>query len=159
MREGPYPTELFDENGEHMCTRGHEFGTVTGRSRRCGWFDAALVRQTAAIAGADGMALMKIDVLDGLKELKICTGYMLDGEPIDYLPTASDAQARVEPVYESMPGWSGTTVGARKWDDLPVEAQAYLERIQTLVGVPVAVVSTSPEREDTILRIDPFAAS
>ncbi len=157
--EGPFPSELFDENAQHMGERGQEFGTVTGRARRCGWFDAALVRQTATIAGADGLALMKIDVLDGLSELKICTGYRLDGENIDYLPTASDAQARVEPIYETMPGWSGTTVGARQWEDLPNEARVYLERIEDLVGVPVAVVSTSPEREDTILRSDPFPGS
>ncbi len=154
--EGPFPTELFDENGQHMGERGHEFGTVTGRSRRCGWFDAALVRQTTTIAGATGLALMKIDVLDGLPELKICTGYKLDSEEIDYLPTASNEQARVQPIYETIAGWSGTTVGARAWEDLPKEAQAYLERIEELVGVPIAVVSTSPEREDTILRIDPF---
>ncbi len=154
--EGPFPTELVDENGQYMGERGHEFGTVTGRARRCGWFDAALVRQTTTIAGATGLALMKIDVLDGLEELKICTGYTLDCEAIDYLPTATNEQERVQPVYESVAGWSGTTVGARSWDDLPKEAQNYLKRIEELVGVPIAVVSTSPEREDTILRIDPF---
>ena len=155
--EGPFPTELFDENGAHMGEKGHEFGTTTGRARRCGWFDAVIVRQTSKIAGAKGLALMKIDVLDGLKELKICTGYQLDGEMLDYLPTAADKQARVEPVYETLPGWEGTTAGCTSFDALPQNAQNYIRRIETLVGVNVAVVSTSPERMDTILVEDPFA--
>ena len=155
--EGPFPTELFDEAGKHMGEKGHEFGTTTGRPRRCGWFDAVIVRQTSIISGAKGIALMKIDVLDGLDELKICTGYDLDGETLDYLPTASDAQARVTPIYETLTGWNGTTVGAQKWDQLPENAVKYIRRIQELVGVKVAVVSTSPEREDTILIEDPFA--
>ncbi len=155
--EGPFPTELFDEDGQHMGKKGHEFGTVTGRQRRCGWFDAVIVRQTCTIAGSSGIALMKIDVLDGLPELKICTGYTLDGVEMDYLPTATDAQARVSPVYETLPGWDGTTVGCQKWEDLPENAVNYIRRIEELVGVKVAVVSTSPEREDTILVEDPFA--
>jgi adenylosuccinate synthase len=155
--EGPFPAELFDDVGVHLATVGHEKGTVTGRDRRCGWFDAVLVRQTCTTSGVHGIALTKLDVLDGLKELKICTGYKLDGEVIDYLPTAADLQARVEPVYETMPGWEGTTGGARSWADLPAEAIKYVRRIEELIGCPVALLSTSPERDDTILVTDPFA--
>ncbi|MBB5516104.1 adenylosuccinate synthase [Rubricella aquisinus] len=155
--EGPFPAELFDEVGVHLATVGHEKGTVTGRDRRCGWFDAVLVRQTCTTSGVHGIALTKLDVLDGLKELKICTGYTLDGEVIDYLPTAADLQARVEPIYETMPGWEGTTGGARSWADLPAEAIKYVRRIEELIGCPVALLSTSPERDDTILVTDPFA--
>ncbi|MBT0957313.1 adenylosuccinate synthase [Alphaproteobacteria bacterium KMM 3653] len=155
--EGPFPTELDDEVGEHLGTVGREKGTVTGRSRRCGWFDAALVRQTCALSGVNGIALTKMDVLDGLKELKICTGYMLDGVEIDYLPTAAEAQARVEPIYEVMEGWSESTAGARSWAELPGAAVKYVRRIEELIQCPVAMLSTSPEREDTILVTDPFA--
>ncbi|SFC48734.1 adenylosuccinate synthase [Tropicimonas isoalkanivorans] len=155
--EGPFPCELFDEVGEHLARVGHEKGTVTGRSRRCGWFDAVLVRQTCALSGVNGIALTKMDVLDGLEELKICTGYELDGEKLDYLPTAADQQARVTPVYETMEGWSESTAGARSWADLPGAAVKYVRRIEELIECPVALLSTSPERDDTILVTDPFA--
>ncbi len=154
---GPFPTELEDEVGQKLGERGHEFGTVTARKRRCGWFDAVLVRQTCAISGVTGIALTKIDVLDGFETIRICTGYMLDGEPIDYLPANAQEQARVEPVYEEMDGWEGTTVGARSWADLPAQAIKYIRRIEELIECPVASVSTSPERDDTILVRDPFA--
>ena len=154
--EGPFPTELEDENGQQLGERGHEFGTTTGRKRRCGWFDAVLVRQTCVTSGVTGISLTKLDVLDGFKELKICTGYKLDGEELDYLPTAADQQARCEPVYETMEGWSESTAGARSWNDLPAAAIKYVRRIEELINCPVALVSTSPEREDTILVTDPF---
>jgi adenylosuccinate synthase len=154
--EGPFPTELTDETGERLGTRGREFGTVTGRKRRCGWFDAALVRQTCAISGINGIALTKLDVLDGFDTLKICVGYDLDGERLDYLPTASDQQARCTPIYEEMPGWSESTEGARSWADLPANAIKYVRHIEELIDCPVALLSTSPEREDTILVTDPF---
>ncbi|MBI1416544.1 MAG: adenylosuccinate synthase [Limimaricola sp.] len=155
--EGPFPCELFDDVGEHLARVGHEKGTVTGRARRCGWFDAVLVRQTCALSGVKGIALTKMDVLDGLPELKICVGYSLDGEVLDYLPTASDRQARVTPIYETIEGWQGSTAGARSWADLPAQAIKYVRRIEELIQCPVALVSTSPEREDTILVTDPFA--
>lgn len=154
--EGPFPTELLDEVGQHLGEKGHEFGVVTGRSRRCGWFDAVLVRQTIITGGIDGIALTKIDVLDGMEEIKICTGYKLDGKVIDYLPAGAPEQARVEPIYESFEGWEGTTAGARSWADLPAQAVKYVRRIEELIQAPVASVSTSPEREDTILVRDPF---
>ncbi|GGL76634.1 adenylosuccinate synthase [Wenxinia marina] len=155
--EGPFPSELLDEDGQRLGERGHEFGTTTGRKRRCGWFDACLVRQTCATSGVNGISLTKLDVLDGFERLKICTGYELDGERYDYLPTAADRQARCTPVYEEMEGWSESTVGARSWADLPAQAIKYIRRIEELIGCPVAMVSTSPEREDTILVTDPFA--
>ena len=155
--EGPFPTELHDEDGERLGTRGHEFGTTTGRKRRCGWFDAALLRQTCATSGVNGIALTKLDVLDGFETLKICVGYDLDGERLDYLPTAADQQARCTPIYEEMPGWSDSTEGARSWADLPANAIKYVRRVEELIECPVALLSTSPEREDTILVTDPFA--
>jgi len=155
--EGPFACELFDDVGEHLATVGREKGTVTGRSRRCGWFDAVLVRQTCALSGVNGIALTKMDVLDGLPELKICVAYDLDGERLDYLPTAADQQARVTPIYETIEGWEGSTAGARSWADLPAAAIKYVRRIEELIQCPVALVSTSPEREDTILVTDPFA--
>ena len=154
--EGPFPTEQDNEIGEFLGTHGHEFGTVTGRKRRCGWFDAVLVRQAVAVNGIHGIALTKLDVLDGLDEIRICTGYRLDGETIDYLPASQGAQARVEPVYESLEGWKGTTRGARSWNDLPAQAVKYVRHIEELIGAPVALLSTSPERDDTILVTDPF---
>jgi adenylosuccinate synthase len=154
--EGPFPTELFDADGARLGERGHEFGTVTGRKRRCGWFDAVLVRQTCATSGVSGIALTKLDVLDGFETLRICTGYTLDGAPIDHLPTAANLQARVQPVYEEMEGWSVSTAGARSWADLPGAAIKYVRRIEELIQCPVALLSTSPEREDTILVTDPF---
>ena len=155
--EGPFPAELFDADGERLGERGHEFGTVTGRKRRCGWFDAVLVRQTCATSGVSGIALTKLDVLDGFKTLKICVGYELDGQRMDYLPTAADQQARCTPIYEEMEGWSETTAGARSWADLPGAAIKYVRRIEELIQCPVALLSTSPERDDTILVTDPFA--
>ena len=155
--EGPFPTELTDAVGRGLGERGREFGTVTGRQRRCGWFDAALVRQTCAVSGVSGIALTKLDVLDGMDELRIGTGYELDGEHLDALPVASDAQARVRPTYETLPGWPESTAGARRWADLPAAAIKYVRRIEELVRCPVALVSTSPEREDTILVTDPYA--
>ncbi|MEM9228375.1 MAG: adenylosuccinate synthase [Pseudomonadota bacterium] len=155
--EGPFPAELTDATGQLLGERGHEFGTVTGRKRRCGWFDAVLVRQTCTISGVSGIALTKLDVLDGFESLQICTGYRLDGARIDYLPTAAEQQARVEPIYESLEGWSETTAGARSWADLPAQAIKYVRRVEELIGCPVALLSTSPERDDTILVRDPFA--
>ncbi|MCA3506373.1 MAG: adenylosuccinate synthase [Rhodobacter sp.] len=155
--EGPFPTELFDADGERLGQRGHEFGTVTGRKRRCGWFDAVLVRQTCATSGVSGIALTKLDVLDGFSTLRICTGYELDGERLDYLPTAASQQARVTPIYEEMNGWHESTAGARSWADLPGAAIKYVRRIEELIRCPVALLSTSPERDDTILVTDPFA--
>jgi adenylosuccinate synthase len=154
--EGPFPTELTDEIGQFLGERGHEFGTVTGRKRRCGWFDAALVRQSVATNGITGIALTKLDVLDGLDELNICVGYMLDGERIDHLPASQAAQARVEPIYVTLEGWKESTVGARKWADLPAQAIKYVRQVEELIGAPVALLSTSPERDDTILVTDPF---
>jgi adenylosuccinate synthase len=155
--EGPFPTELHDADGERLGARGREFGTVTGRKRRCGWFDAVLVRQTCATSGVSGIALTKLDVLDGFATLRICTGYELDGARLDHLPTAANLQARVRPVYEEMEGWSQSTMGARSWADLPGAAIKYVKRIEELIQCPVALLSTSPEREDTILVTDPFA--
>jgi adenylosuccinate synthase len=155
--EGPFPAELFDADGARLGERGHEFGTVTGRKRRCGWFDAVLVRQTCITSGVKGIALTKLDVLDGFETLKICVGYDLDGKRLDYLPTAADQQARCTPIYEEMAGWSETTAGARSWADLPAAAIKYVRRVEELIGCPVALLSTSPEREDTILVTDPFA--
>ncbi|RXV66389.1 adenylosuccinate synthase [Roseovarius sp. A46] len=155
--EGPFPTELHDADGQRLGERGREFGTVTGRQRRCGWFDACLVRQTCATSGVNGIALTKLDVLDGFETLRICTGYDLDGRRLDYLPTAADEQARCTPLYEEMEGWSESTEGARSWADLPAAAIKYVRRVEELIGCPVALLSTSPEREDTILVTDPFA--
>ena len=154
--EGPFPTELTDEIGDFLGTRGHEFGTVTGRKRRCGWFDAALVRQSVATNGITGIALTKLDVLDGLEEIKICVGYRLDGEEIDHLPASQGAQGRIEPIYITLEGWKESTVGARKWADLPAQAIKYVRQVEELIGAPVALLSTSPERDDTILVTDPF---
>ena len=153
---GPFPTELTDEIGQTIGERGHEFGTVTGRARRCGWFDAVLVRQTVKTSGIDGIALTKLDILDGFKEIKVAVRYLLDGQEIDRLPASQAAQARVVPVYETIEGWQGTTAGARSWADLPAQAIKYVRRIEELIGAPVALLSTSPERDDTILVHNPF---
>lgn len=153
---GPFPTELDDETGERLGVRGHEFGTVTGRKRRCGWFDSVLVRQSAAVSGITGIALTKLDVLDGFEEVKICTGYRLGDRTLDYFPTHAAEQAKVEPIYETMEGWQQSTAGARSWADLPAQAIKYIRRVEELIRCPVALVSTSPEREDTILVRDPF---
>ena len=154
--EGPFPTELFDDDGQRLGERGHEFGTTTGRKRRCGWFDAVLVRQTCATSGVTGISLTKLDVLDGFETLKICVGYELDDERLEYLPTAADQQARCTPIYEEMEGWSESTEGAKSWNDLPANAIKYVKRIEELIECPVALLSTSPKREDTILVTDPF---
>ncbi|MFG1416745.1 adenylosuccinate synthase [Xanthobacter sp. V0B-10] len=154
--EGPFPTELTDEVGKTLGSKGREFGVVTGRARRCGWFDAVLVRQTVRTCGIHGIALTKLDVLDGFTELKVCVGYKVDGQTIDHLPAESGAQARAEPIYEVMAGWQESTMGARSWADLPAEAVKYVRRVEELIGCPVAVLSTSPERDDTILVHNPF---
>ena len=154
--EGPFPTEQNDGVGQILGERGNEFGTVTGRPRRCGWFDAALVRQMIKVSGIDGIALTKLDVLDGLEELKVCVGYRLGGKAIDHLPATESAQAGVEPVYEVLEGWTQSTAGARSWADLPAQCVKYIKRAEELIETPVALLSTSPEREDTILVHDPF---
>jgi adenylosuccinate synthase len=154
--EGPFPTEQKNEVGRLLGERGREFGTVTGRPRRCGWFDAVLVRQTVRTSGINGLALTKLDVLDGLTELKVCVAYRLDGREIDYLPASEHAQAAVEPVYETVEGWPGATANARSWAVLPAQAIKYVRRVEELVGCPVALLSTSPERDDTILMHNPF---
>jgi len=154
--EGPFPTELFDDIGQHLGTVGREFGVVTGRPRRCGWFDAVLVRQSVALNGIDGIALTKLDVLDGLEKLKICVGYKLGGEVLDYLPAGLKAQSALEPVYEELEGWSESTAGATSWTDLPANAVKYVRRVEELIGAPAAMVSTSPQRDDTIMVRDPF---
>jgi adenylosuccinate synthase len=154
--EGPFPTELHDETGQRIGERGKEVGTVTGRARRCGWFDAVLVRQSISVNGVDGVALTKLDVLDGFETLKICVGYRIGDRALDYLPAGLSDQAAVEPIYEYLDGWSGSTAGARSWIDLPGNAVKYVRRIEELIGAPVALLSTSPEREDTILMRDPF---
>lgn len=153
---GPFPTELLDAVGEKIGERGREFGTVTGRKRRCGWFDSVLVRQVAKVSGIDGIALTKLDVLDGFETIRICVGYKLDGERIDRLPASSSAQAIVEPIYEDFEGWSQSTQGARRWADLPAQAVKYVRRVEELIECPVTLLSTSPERDDTILMKDPF---
>jgi adenylosuccinate synthase len=154
---GPFPSEQDNEVGEKLGTRGHEFGTVTGRKRRCGWFDAVLLRQAVAVSGVTGIALTKLDVLDTFETIRICTGYKIGGETFDYLPPLAQDQARAEPVYEEIEGWTGTTAGARSWKQLPAQAIKYVRRIEELIRCPVALVSTSPERDDTILVRDPFA--
>ena len=155
--EGPFPTELFDADGARLGERGREFGTVTGRPRRCGWFDAVLVRQSIAINGIDGVALTKLDVLDGFPTLKVCVGYRVGERVLDYLPAGMADQAAATPVYEEMEGWADSTYGARSWKDLPAAAVKYVRRIEELTGAPVSLLSTSPERDDTILMKDPFA--
>jgi adenylosuccinate synthase len=154
--EGPFPTEQANEIGRLIGERGREFGTVTGRPRRCGWFDAVLVRQTVRTGGINGLALTKLDILDGWRDIKVCVGYRLDGREIDYLPASEHAQARVEPIYETVAGWQEPTARARSWAELPAQAIKYVRRIEELVGCPVALLSTSPEREDTILMHNPF---
>jgi adenylosuccinate synthase len=153
---GPFPTELMDAVGDRLGERGQEFGVNTGRKRRCGWFDACLVRQVVRVSGIDGIALTKLDVLDNFTEVKICIGYRLDGRELDYLPSAAKEQAAVEPIYETLPGWSESTKGVRTSRDLPANAIKYIRRIEELIGCPAAIVSTSPERDDVILMRDPF---
>ena len=153
---GPFPSEQINDVGELLGKRGHEFGTVTGRKRRCGWFDAVMVRQAVTVGGINGIALTKVDVLDGFEELKLCTGYRLEGQEIAFLPPGIAAQGKIEPIYETLEGWTESTVGARSWVDLPATAIKYIRRIEELIGAPVALLSTSPERQDTILVRDPF---
>ena len=154
--EGPFPTELKDAIGERLGERGHEFGTVTGRKRRCGWFDAVLVRQTCVTGGVDGITLTKLDVLDGFDEINVCVAYELDGQKLDYLPADANLQARLKPIYETLKGWTETTHGARSWAQLPANAIKYVRRVEELIGAPVALLSTSPDRDDTIMVQDPF---
>jgi len=154
---GPFPTELNDEIGRTLGERGREFGVVTGRRRRCGWFDAVAVRQAVRLGGIDGIALTKLDVLDGFDEVKFCTAYRRNRNTYDYFPAGTSAQAEVEPVYETAGGWKESTRGARSWADLPATAIKYIRRLEELIGAPVALLSTSPEREDTVLVRDPFA--
>ncbi|HWD49055.1 MAG TPA: adenylosuccinate synthase [Rhizomicrobium sp.] len=154
--EGPFPTEQQNDIGEKLGQRGAEFGTVTGRKRRCGWFDAVLVKQTIITGGVDGIVLTKLDILDAFEKIDVCIGYELDGKQIDYLPADSNEQARCKPVYEVMEGWNCSTRGARSWADLPAQAVKYVRRVEELIGAPVALLSTSPEREDTIMVRDPF---
>jgi len=154
---GPFPTELTDAIGQRLGDRGHEFGTVTGRRRRCGWFDAVMVRQAIRVGGINRITLTKLDVLDGLEEIKVCVGYTLDGRPFDYFPAEAEKQQRIRPVYETLDGWQESTRGARRWKDLPANAIKYIVRIEELIGAQAALISTSPEREDTIVVRDPFA--
>jgi adenylosuccinate synthase len=153
---GPFPTELTDATGQLLGERGHEFGTVTGRRRRCGWFDAVMVRQAVAVSGIHGIALTKLDVLDGFAEIKVCIGYKLDGERLDRLPAGQNSQSRIEPIWETFEGWSQSTRGARSWAELPAQAVKYVRHIEELIECPVTLLSTSPERDDTILMRDPF---
>jgi len=156
---GPFPSELPTDHGigKHLASVGHEFGTVTGRARRCGWFDAALLRRSVQINGVSGICLTKLDVLDGLESLKLCTGYKLDGKVVDIFPVGAEDAARCEPIYEEMSGWKEMTVGAKSLAALPAAARAYIKRIEELVGVPVDMVSTGPDREETIVLRHPFA--
>ena len=154
--EGPFPTEQKNEIGEKLGTRGAEFGTVTGRKRRCGWFDAVLVKQTVVTGGIDGIVLTKLDILDAFENIHVCTGYELDGRTLDHLPADANEQARLKPVYEVMEGWNCSTRGARSWAELPAQAVKYVRRVEELIGAPVALLSTSPERDDTIMVRDPF---
>jgi adenylosuccinate synthase len=154
---GPFPTELFDSTAEYLTDRGREFGTVTGRRRRCGWFDAVGVRQALKTGGVKGIAMTKLDILDGLPEIKVCVAYDLNGERIERLPASMTDQAAVKPIYETIEGWSQSTYGARSWAELPANAIKYVRRVEELTETPVALLSTSPEREDTILVQDPFA--
>ena len=154
--EGPFPSEQDNDIGNELGEKGHEFGTVTGRKRRCGWFDAVLVKHAIEVSGINGMALTKLDVLDGFKKINICIAYELDGKRIDYFPSSAEQQSRIKPIFEEFDGWDGSTFGARQWNDLPAEAVKYVKRIEELTSTPVALLSTSPEREDTILVKDPF---
>jgi adenylosuccinate synthase len=154
---GPFPTELFDDLGKHIATVGAEFGATTGRPRRCGWFDAVALRRSIINSSVSGLCVTKLDVLDDLETIRICVGYEIDGKSISGVPVLVDRFAEVQPVYEDMPGWQASTVGATRLDDLPSNARAYLSRIEELVGVPVAIISTGADREQTIIKQDPFA--
>ena len=154
--EGPFPTELTDSIGEQLGQKGKEFGTVTSRKRRCGWFDGVLVRQTIKISGIDGIALTKLDVLDELDEIKICVAYQLDGKKIDYLPAAVDDQLKVTPIYKTFKGWKSSTKGIKNFKDLPINAKNYVSELGKFIETKISSISTSPERNDTILIEDPF---
>lgn len=154
---GPFPTELFDEVGAGLASRGNEFGSVTGRARRCGWFDAAALKRSIQINGVTGLCVTKLDVMDGIEEIKLCTGYKVNGEYVDILPFGADAVAACEPVYETLPGWTQSTVGLKTWEALPANAQAYLRRISDICGAPIAMVSTGPDRDETIVLKHPFS--
>ena len=156
MGAGPFPTELEDEIGEHLGTVGKEFGTVTSRKRRCGWFDGVLVRQTIKISGIDGIALTKLDVLDNLKEIKMCIGYEIDGKEIDHLPSALEDQLKVKPIYKTFKGWMSSTSGINEFEKLPDNAKIYIKELENFIEAKISSISTSPERKDTILLIDPF---
>ena len=154
---GPFPTEQENDIGRLLGERGNEFGTVTGRARRCGWFDAVMVRQAVKVNGIDGIALTKLDVLDGIEKLRVCVGYKVNGEEVDHLPASTILQSRVEPIYQAVEGWSESTKGARPWQDLPAAAVRYVRKIEELIEAPISLLSTSPERDDTVLVHDPFA--
>lgn len=154
---GPFPTELFDEVGAGLAQRGNEFGSVTGRPRRCGWFDAAALKRSIQINGITGMCITKLDVMDGIEEIKICTGYEFEGKTIDILPFGADAVAKCKPIYETLPGWKESTFGVKEYDALPENAKRYLKRIEEVCGAPVAIISTGPDRDETILLQHPFA--
>ena len=153
---GPFPTELTDDIGELLGKRGHEFGTVTARKRRCGWFDGVLVRQTIKLSGITGVALTKLDVLDELDEIKVCVQYDLNGTKLDYLPAASEDQFNIKPIYKTFPGWKSSTKGIRNIEELPDKAKNYINALEDFIGAKISSISTSPEREDTILIEDPF---
>jgi adenylosuccinate synthase len=153
---GPFPTELEDDTGDRLRSRGNEFGATTGRPRRCGWFDAAALKRSIQINGVSGLCVTKLDVLDGMDELKVCVGYTIDGEFSDLLPAGAEDTARCQPVYEDLPGWRESTVGARRLEDLPPPARAYLDRIERICGVTIDLISTGPDREETIVRRHPF---
>ncbi|MEG3640059.1 adenylosuccinate synthase [Magnetococcus sp. PR-3] len=155
---GPFPTELHDADGKYLATKGHEFGATTGRPRRCGWFDAVVVRHAARVSGINGMCITKLDVLDGMKEIRLCTGYRIDGEETGYVPADTVKLDRVEPIYETMPGWDGSTVGCKDWNSLPQEAKNYLGRLAEVVGIPVSILSTGPDRNETLILENPFHA-
>ena len=153
---GPFPTELFDRDGDRIREVGREFGTVTGRPRRCGWFDAVLVRQAIIVNGVQNLAVMKLDILDQFDEIKVCVGYEYQGKKLDYYPMQMKAQAEVKPIYETLPGWKTSTYGIREYEKLPENAKKYLKRLEELLGVEIGMISTSPEREDTVIRFDPY---
>ena len=153
---GPFPTELFDDTGRHLAEKGNEFGSVTGRPRRCGWFDAAALRRSVQINGVTGLCITKLDVLDGLLEIQLCVGYESNGQRLEVLPFGADAVEACKPVFETWPGWAGSTAGIQRWEDLPAEAQRYLSRLAELSGAPITMVSTGPERDETILMSHPF---
>jgi adenylosuccinate synthase len=153
---GPFPTELTDDVGAGLAKRGNEFGSVTGRPRRCGWLDVAALKRSVQLNGVDGLCITKLDVLDGMQEIRLCTSYVKNGRPLDLIPTGAEAVAECMPVYEALPGWQESTVGARTFAALPANARAYLQRIEALTGVPIAMVSTGPDRDETILVHHPF---